>query len=102
MVNGSSNRNRIEGDRISDGVDGNDYDTVNNTALFDPEGPEGTSGVTRVSSPATPDETGDSTDLFCAGNVHLWNGNVLFVSGTRVYYPPESFRGDLTGSFCTT
>ncbi|MFQ5684764.1 MAG: galactose oxidase early set domain-containing protein [Candidatus Binatia bacterium] len=93
IVNGSSNRNRIEDDKILDGVDVTDYATVNNTAIFDPEAPPGNHGFTRISSPATPDEDGDSTDLFCSGHLHLWNGNVLFVSGTRLYYPPESFRG---------
>ncbi len=37
MVNGSSNRNRIEKNgTIQDGVSSKDYDVVNNTALFDP------------------------------------------------------------------
>ena len=93
IVNGSSNRNRIEDGKILDGVDVTDYATVNNTAIFDPSAPRGNHGFTRISSPNTPDEDGDSTDLFCAGHLHLWNGNVLFVSGTRLYYPPESFRG---------
>ena len=93
MVNGSSNRNRIEGNQILDGVDVKDHMTVNNSAIFDPDAQLGTHGVTRIASPDTPDKDGDSTDLFCSGHIHLWNGNVLFVSGTRGYYPPESFRG---------
>ena len=93
MVNGSSNRNRVENNEILDGVDVTDYATVNNTAIFDPEAPPESPGITRIASPNNPDQAGESTDLFCSGHIHLWNGNVLFVSGTRFYYPPESFRG---------
>jgi hypothetical protein len=92
IASGSSNRDRLEEGEIRDGVDVQDYATVDNTAIFDPEAPPGRHGITRIASPTLPDGD-DSTDLFCAGHIHLWNGNVLFVGGTRLYYPPESFRG---------
>ncbi|MGA7498119.1 MAG: galactose oxidase early set domain-containing protein [Isosphaeraceae bacterium] len=102
MVNGSSNRNRIERDgTIQDGVSSRDYAVVNNTALFDPSLPSANpSGVERIRSPetpsldgATPDDKGESNDPFCGGHVHLPDGNVLFVGGTARLYAGEQFLG---------
>src|SRR5271167_3992871 len=54
IVNGSSNRNRIEKGKVLDGVNSQDYAVVNNTSLFDPSAPPDQSGLTRISSPPTP------------------------------------------------
>ncbi len=103
MVNGSSNRNRIEPDgSIQDGVSSRDYDVVNNTALFDPSfaDPKNPSGVVRIESPKTPssdgvnpDSQGEPNDPFCGGHIHLHDGNVLFVGGTARLYAGEQFIG---------
>jgi hypothetical protein len=39
IVNGRSNRNRIEKGKVLDGVNRQDYAVVNNTSLFDPSTP---------------------------------------------------------------
>jgi hypothetical protein len=100
IVNGSSNRNRIEKGKILDGVDTTDYGVVDNTALFDPCAPAGSSGLKRIASPETPsadgathDPEGEANDPFCSGHIHLSDGNVLFVGGTQLYYPGERFVG---------
>ncbi len=101
MVNGSSNRNRIEKDgMIQDGVSSRDYDVVNNTALFDPAADPKSSGVERIGSPKTPssdgvsvDPNGEPNDPFCGGHIHLPDGNVLFVGGTARFYAGERFIG---------
>ena len=63
MVNGSSNRNRIEKNgTIQDGVSSKDYNVVNNTALFDPSAPANSSGVERIGSPQTPSSDGANLD----------------------------------------
>lgn len=94
MANGSSNRNRLDQNgQFQEGVDVYDYDVVNNTSLFDPE----TLAFERIGSPpATRTVEGDDhpNDLFCCHHVHLWDGNVLFVSGTAAYYPNGDFRGN--------
>ena len=107
MVNGSSNRNRIEKDgSIQDGVSTRDYEVVNNTALFDPSAlsdpsaPTYPSGVQKIESPQTPssngadyDSAGMPNDPFCSGHIHLPDGNVLFVGGTARLYAGEQFIG---------
>ncbi len=101
MVNGSSNRNRIEADNtIQDGVSSRKNEVVDNTALFDPLAPTNQSGVTRISSPRTPssdgvneDPDGEPNDPFCSGHIHLPDGNVLFVGGTARLYAGEQFIG---------
>src|SRR5208282_4141764 len=109
IVNGSSNRNRIEKGKVLDGVNSQDYAVVNNTSLFDPSAPPDQSGLTRISSPPTPisvvlPETKSSgpqllpNDLFCSGHVHLPDGNVLFAGGTQNYYPGEKFLGSRTAN----
>jgi len=109
IVNGSSNRNRIEKGKVLDGVNCQDYAVVNNTSLFDPSAPPDQSGLTRISSPPTPisvvlPEAKSSgpqllpNDLFCSGHVHLPDGNVLFAGGTQNYYPGEKFLGSRTAN----
>ena len=102
IVNGSSNRNRItlEG-KIEDGVDTKNYEVVNNTSIFDPSLSDpyynrsdpnfNKSPFERIASP--PAYNDESNDLFCSGHLHLPNGDVLFIGGTRVYYPGIHFLG---------
>jgi hypothetical protein len=106
IVNGSSNRNRIEKGKIREGVNCWDYAVVNNTSLFDPSAPPDQSGLTRISSPPSPiavvvpeaKSAGAQwqflpNDLFCSGHLHLPDGNVLFAGGTQNYYPGGKFLG---------
>lgn len=92
VVNGSSNRNTLvqEGtsNKFIDGVNGRDYAVVDNSALFDPK----TNTFERISSPNAI-ENKQSNDPFCSANVHLPDGNVLFISGSHRYYPGEKFEG---------
>ncbi|MDB9534264.1 DUF1929 domain-containing protein [Dolichospermum planctonicum CS-1226] len=92
IVNGSSNRNTLvqEGtsNKFIDGVNGRDYAVVDNSALFDPK----TNTFERISSPNAI-ENKQSNDPFCSANVHLPDGNVLFISGSHRYYPGEKFEG---------
>ncbi|MFN6395898.1 MAG: galactose oxidase-like domain-containing protein [Aphanizomenon sp.] len=92
IVNGSSNRNTLvqdeKGNKFIDGVNGRDSAVVNNSALFDPK----TNTFERISSPQAL-QNGQSNDPFCSANVHLPDGNVLFVSGSHRYYPGEKFQG---------
>ncbi|MDJ0554258.1 MAG: galactose oxidase early set domain-containing protein [Microcoleaceae cyanobacterium MO_207.B10] len=92
IANGSSNRNTLieDGDKFifSDGVDSSDDVVVDNSSLFDPE----TNTYERIASPPGK-QNGQSNDLFCSGHIHLFDGNVLFVSGTNRYYPGENFEG---------
>lgn len=107
IVNGSSNRNRItkeEGkkEKIEDGVDTTNYAVVNNTSLFDPtlsdikdenSKPDfNQSPFKLIDSPQTPIND-EPNDLFCSGHLHLPNGDVLFIGGTRLYYPGVKFQG---------
>lgn len=92
IVNGSSNRNTLAqtetGNKFIDGVNGRDNAVVDNSALFDPE----TNTFERIASPpALKNE--QSNDPFCSANVHLSDGNVLFISGSNRYYPGEKFEG---------
>ncbi len=102
IVNGSSNRNHITKDgKIEDSIDNSDYGVVNNTSIFDPSlsdfynnpQPDFTqSPFQRISSP--PAKANDEiNDLFCSGHLHLLNGDVLFIGGTRTYYPGVRFLG---------
>ncbi|MDB9474028.1 glyoxal oxidase [Dolichospermum circinale] len=92
VVNGSSNRNTLvqEGtsNKFIDGVNGRDYAVVDNSALFDPK----TNTFERISSPNAL-ENKQSNDPFCSANLHLPDGNVLFISGSHRYYPGEKFEG---------
>jgi hypothetical protein len=92
VVNGSSNRNTLQqdatGNKFIDGVNGSDYAVVNNSALFNPE----TNKFERIASPAAL-QNGQSNDPFCSANVHLADGNILFISGSHRYYPGEKFEG---------
>ncbi|MEO1374990.1 MAG: galactose oxidase early set domain-containing protein [Cyanobacteria bacterium J06635_10] len=102
IVNGSSNRNRVTVDgKIEDGVNTKDYDVVNNTSIFDPslsdldedgEADFTTSPFERIESPDA-EINGESNDLFCSGHLQLPNGDVLFIGGTRQYYPGVHFSG---------
>ncbi len=92
-VNGSSFRNTLVKNEkgkntFIEGVGIGDYDAINNTSLFDPE----TQKFQRIASPPAI-QYGESNDLFCAGHLHLANGNVLFISGTGRYYPGGRFTG---------
>jgi galactose oxidase-like protein len=96
IVNGSSNRNRIVDGKLFDGVNTNDYNVVNNSAIFMPSAPLGTPGLRRIPSPPTPGPDGESVDLFCSGHIQLPDGNVLFAGGTREYIPGDWFYGSRT------
>ncbi len=103
IVNGSSNRNHvtIEG-KIEDGVNTKSNDVVNNTSIFDPslsdpyynnQKPDfNKSPFQRISSPEAL-LNGESNDPFCSGHLHLPNGDVLFIGGSRLYYPGVKFSG---------
>jgi hypothetical protein len=115
IVNGSSNRNRVtKNNKIEDGVNTKDDKVVDNTSIFDPafsdpyytnnnindtkevkdkKSPDfTTSPFTRINSlPAVID--GESNDPFCSGHLQLPNGDVLFVGGSRSYYPGVRFSG---------
>ena len=103
IVNGSSNRNHVtlEG-KIEDGVNTKNYDVVNNTSIFDPslsdpyyKNPQldfNKSPFQRISSPEAL-LNGESNDPFCSGHLHLPNGDVLFIGGSRPYYPGVKFSG---------
>ncbi|MDB9490148.1 hypothetical protein PN478_06400 [Dolichospermum circinale CS-534/05] len=92
IVNGSSNRNTLvqdaTGNKFIDGVNGKDDAVVNNSALFDPK----TNTFERISSPPAL-RNKQSNDPFCSANLHLPDGNVLFISGSHRYYPGEKFEG---------
>lgn len=95
IANGSSNRNALvipngkdEEAQFTGGVTANDYDTINNTILFDPA----TNKFERIASPPRT-QLGDANDLFCGGQIQMPDGNVLFISGTNRYYPGENFEG---------
>lgn len=92
IANGSANRNTLVFEngqaKFLDGVNSSDYETVNNTLLFDPT----TNEFERIDSPP-PILEGDSNDLFCGAQVQMLDGNILFISGTNRYYPGESFEG---------
>lgn len=92
-VNGSSFRNTLvkdekKGNTFIEGVGIGEYNAINNTSLFDPQ----TQEFQRIASPPAL-QYGESNDLFCAGHLHLANGNVLFISGTGRYYPGGRFTG---------
>ncbi|XZN99665.1 MAG: galactose oxidase early set domain-containing protein [Microcoleus sp.] len=103
IVNGSSNRNHVtvEG-KIEDGVDTKSYDVVNNTSIFDPslsdpyyKNPQldfNKSPFQRISSPEAVFND-ESNDPFCSGHLHMPNGDVLFIGGSRLYYPGVRFSG---------
>jgi hypothetical protein len=116
IVNGSSNRNRIQQGKVEEGIDASNpvmANLVNNTALFDPrelpvedptagrKGADLPTGLSRISSPPATykdpnwpkDERPEIVDLFCSGHVHQPDGNVLFASGTSNYYGGERFNG---------
>ena len=92
IANGSANRNTLVFEngqaKFLDGVNSSDYDTVNNTLLFDPT----TNKYERIDSPPAVLE-GDSNDLFCGAQIQMLDGNILFISGTSRYYPGENFEG---------
>jgi len=122
IVNGSSNRNRFEklADRnpadgvdpykgeiifenavyiLKDGVDTRNSQVVDNTSLFDPEFANPLNGkfgkespFSRISSPVAEWEK-EPNDIFCSGHLQLPNGDVLFIGGSRVYYPGSQFQG---------
>jgi hypothetical protein len=101
--------------KMQDGVDTYDYDAVNNTSIFDPSLSDpyykqiqtGNSAIkpdfttlpfTRISSPPskvkdTASGKDESNDPFCSGHLQLPNGDVLFVGGSRFYYPGSKFQG---------
>ena len=89
MVSGSSNRNTLTDNGIQDGSDVRNYEAINNMGIFDPQ----TGTLARIDVPLVPAEAGASNDLFCAGQLHLPNGDVLFVGGSQAYYPGELFEG---------
>lgn len=102
IVNGSSNRNHVTAEgKIEDGVDTKSNDVVNNTSIFDPTlsdpyyNPKPDFNISpfqRISSPEAL-LNGESNDPFCSGHLHLPNGDVLFIGGSRRYYPGVKFSG---------
>lgn len=102
IVNGSSNRNHVTAEgKIEDAINTKNYDIVNNTSIFDPTlsdpyykaNPDfKTSPFQRIESPRA-EINGESNDPFCSGHLHLPNGDVLFIGGSRVYYPGVRFAG---------
>jgi hypothetical protein len=122
IVNGSSNRNRFEklADRkpengvdpykgeiifenavyvLKDGVDTRNDQVVDNTSIFNPEFANPLNGkfgkqspFYRISSPVG-EWDGEPNDIFCSGHLQLPNGDVLFIGGSRVYYPGSQFQG---------
>ena len=89
---------------MKDGVDTRNSQVVDNTSIFDPELADpialkekgqnfgDRSPFTRISSPVGESE-GEPNDLFCSGHLQLPNGDVLFIGGSRVYYPGSQFQG---------
>lgn len=64
------------------------YELVNNTAIYDPE--ENTFFRIHSPYPMVNPSSKDHflpNDLFCAGHLHLADGNPLFSGGTQYYYP---------------
>lgn len=88
VANGSSFRLAKKGERVYEGIDGKEYDAVNNTGLFNPV----TKEWCRIESPPTP-VNGMANDLFCAGHLHTPNGDVLFAGGNRENRPKLQFAG---------
>ena len=81
VINGSSNR---------DGIDTNQYNQVDNTALFNPSTP--TAPWTRLPSSVTPGVNGPNIDR---SHMHTSAGNLLFIGGTEQYDP---FLGGQAGN----
>lgn len=111
MVSGSSFRLILKDGVPIEALDGSNPVNVNQSALFDPERvsfrPLETSNVAddpdfevarasfqRIATPETPFQ-GEPNDIFCAGHLHTPDGNVLFVSGTRINAPTLLFPGHL-------
>ncbi|MDB9306408.1 galactose oxidase early set domain-containing protein [Nodularia spumigena CS-591/12] len=103
IVNGSSNRNHVTAEgKIEDGVNTKNYDVVNNTSIFDPSFSDPydnnsnldftKSPFERISSPLA-EINNESNDPFCSGHLQMPNGDVLFIGGSRVYYPGVRFSG---------
>lgn len=102
IVNGSSNRNHVTAaGKIEDGLDTSNYDVVNNTSIFDPSlsdfynnpQPDFTkTPFKRIPSPPA-EANGERNDPFCSGHLHLPNGDVIFIGGSRRYYPGVRFLG---------
>lgn len=111
MVNGSSNRNRIERDgTIQDGVSSRDYAVVNNTALFDPSAPPIRRGSSGSNRPRRPVRTGSAaTPTRASRTIRSARATSTCPTGTscswgarRVYMPASSssargWRGSSTG-----
>ncbi|PCK04143.1 MAG: hypothetical protein COA42_19510 [Alteromonadaceae bacterium] len=94
LANGSSNRNQLVDGQIQNGVNIRNYSVINNVGLFDPAlASETNSGFTRIPAPLVPQDPTQSNDLFCSGQLHLPDGNVLFAGGTQSYYGQEQFQG---------
>jgi len=89
MVNGSSNRNSLIGGRIEGEINLRNYAVINNMCVFDPS----SNKFTKKNVPSVPKNVDKVNDLFCSGQNHLPNGNVLFAGGTQSYYPGEKFQG---------
>ncbi len=103
IVNGSSNRNHVTAEgKIEDDIGNSKYPVINNTSIFDPSlsdfsrnnrNPDfTTSPFERIASPPAV-VNGEINDLFCSGHLQLPSGDVLFVGGTRRYYPGVKFEG---------
>lgn len=89
---------------FKDGVATDSYGAIDNTSIFDPSlsdpyyrGSEvepdfTTSPFKRIPSPPAT-IGGESNDMFCGGQLQLPNGDILFIGGTRFYYPGVRFGG---------
>ena len=122
LVSGSSNRDpmgEILGG-ISGGIDNRPVSVINNAGIWraDVSSPEGfrferinpspyqkqdypvlgepiPGGVPSPTNSASPPTNNSEIDLFCAGHVHLPNGNLFFAGGTKTY--EDNFRGARIG-----
>ncbi|MFM7364032.1 MAG: hypothetical protein ACKO11_05925 [Cuspidothrix sp.] len=108
IVNGSSNRNRVtENGKIEDGVNTKDDKVVDNTSIFDPslsdpyytkDSPNFTKSPFKRINSLPAEINGESNDPFCSGHLQLPNGDVLFIGGSRSYYPGVRFSGSKQAS----
>jgi len=89
LANGSSNRNVVVDGKIQNGIDTRNYSVINNVGIFDPTD----NSFKRIDAPAISDDPTKNNDLFCSGQLHLPNGDILFAGGTQSYYGQEQFQG---------
>ena len=89
LANGSSNRNVVIDGEIQNRIDTRNYSAINNVGIFDPSD----NSFKRINAPAVSEDKNKNNDLFCSGQLHLPNGDILFAGGTQSYYGQEQFQG---------